>query len=88
MREYSVGSYGIGAYSFSQLFIELPLELFRTILLFLVNYWTFGFKGNFIYLVLIFWILSIASISLATMIGSTSNDVKSAMEKAPAVLVP
>jgi len=88
LREYAAQQYGVIPYFAAKTIVEMPVILVQALLQFLVAYWAIGLKGNFAYIVLINWLLSIASTSLALLVGCGVASVEKAMQFAPLVLLP
>eukprot|EP00299_Pterocystis_sp_00344_P019144 c9525_g1_i1.p1 GENE.c9525_g1_i1~~c9525_g1_i1.p1 ORF type:complete len:599 (+),score=142.03 c9525_g1_i1:29-1825(+) len=88
LREYSTGTYKSVPYFISKILSEMPLAFVQNLLAIIVMYWLVEMQGSFILLVLVMWMLGIASTSVAMLLGSVFNDVKTAMEAAPALFVP
>jgi ABC-type multidrug transport system ATPase subunit len=88
IREKATGTYGTIPYVFAKLLVELPLSFFTALLTLLVCYWTVGFVGSFFYLTIAIWGLMLAATSTSYILGSVVSSPKSAIELAPAVLVP
>ncbi|GMH47425.1 hypothetical protein TrVE_jg4854 [Triparma verrucosa] len=88
LREYSTGTYSILPYIFSKLLFEIPLAFSQTLVQWLVVYWMIGFQGNFFLLLLSSFALGVASASVAVLLGSAVEDVKTASELMPVMFVP
>jgi len=88
LREYSSNTYGAPAYFLSKLMIEAPMAFIQTVVSFLLAYFMIGLRGNFIFIVLAAWGLSMASCSVSVMLGCSVPDVKQIMEAAPMLFVP
>ena len=88
LREYSSGLYGAIPYVLSKTIIEMSLNLFFTIVMLLLTFWSIDFNGNFFMLVVIFWLQSTVGSSLALLLGSVSSNVQSAVQMTPLLLVP
>jgi len=88
LREYVTGTYEMGAYFISKLFVELPLCFLQMIYSYILTYFFIGLRGNYIYFVLTGWILGLTSNSLAMMLGCAVPDVKSVTELSPLLFVP
>eukprot|EP00299_Pterocystis_sp_00344_P019145 c9525_g1_i2.p1 GENE.c9525_g1_i2~~c9525_g1_i2.p1 ORF type:complete len:598 (+),score=129.97 c9525_g1_i2:51-1844(+) len=88
LREYSTGTYKSMAYFISKIVSELPMAFLQNLLLVIITYWLIEFQGNFILLVIIMWMLGVSSTSVAMLLGSVFDDVKTAAEASPALFVP
>eukprot|EP00051_Salpingoeca_urceolata_P021538 m.339302 g.339302 ORF g.339302 m.339302 type:complete len:604 (+) comp19816_c0_seq22:128-1939(+) len=88
LREYATSHYGVIPYFVSKVLLELPLTFITACLVWVVSYWLMELRGNFIYLVLVSWMLGLVASSTALMLGSALPNVKVAMELAPAIFVP
>ena len=64
------------AYLLSKMSAELPLSFLSVMIQFLICYFMFGLRGNFILLVLAAWGLALCSNSAALCIGSFTKNVK------------
>mmetsp|Transcript_9197 Transcript_9197/g.19946 ORF Transcript_9197/g.19946 Transcript_9197/m.19946 type:complete len:355 (+) Transcript_9197:3783-4847(+) len=87
LREYNV-AYSAIPYLVSKMLKELPEYFITSALSMLITYWLIGFNGNFILFVLELWMLSLASVSYAYVLGAAAHDAKQAQQMAPLVLVP
>jgi len=88
LREYAAGQYGVFPYFAAKTVVEMPVILVQALLQFVVSYWVMGLKGEFFYLVAASWLLSVASTSLALLVGCGVSSVEKAMQFAPLVLLP
>jgi len=88
LREFTSNTYNAPAYFLSKLMIEAPLSFLQTLVSFILVYFMIGLKGNFIFIVLSAWGLSMCSCSVSVMLGCTVPDVKQIMELAPLLYVP
>ena len=88
LREYVTGTYGAPAYFLGKLFFELPLTFMQMIVGFIMTYFMCSLQGNFIYMVIIGWMLGCGSSSLAVVLGCLVPDVKDVTELAPLLYVP
>uniref|UniRef100_A0A7S4LQW6 ABC transporter domain-containing protein n=1 Tax=Oxyrrhis marina TaxID=2969 RepID=A0A7S4LQW6_OXYMA len=88
LREHSSGMYGVAPYFVSKMLAELPLHLLVSILTYLIGYWSCGFNGSFIGLVLGTWAISSVAASTALLVGSSVADIKKGLELVPAIFVP
>jgi len=88
VREYAVGTYSSIPYFFSKTVVELVLSFLSSTVTWLVAYWLMGLQGSIIILILSSWILCLVSASIALLLGCIATDVKSALQAAPALLVP
>uniref|UniRef100_A0A7S1Y021 ABC-2 type transporter transmembrane domain-containing protein n=1 Tax=Phaeomonas parva TaxID=124430 RepID=A0A7S1Y021_9STRA len=88
LREYSAGSYSSFAYFISKLAMELPLGLLQMLVSWVVVYWLIAFDGNFLYMLLASWMLSICSASVAVVLGCAVADVKTVSEFLAPIFVP
>lgn len=88
LREYAANQYGVVPYFISKTLVEMPVVLMTQILTFLVTYWWMGLHGNIILLVLVSWLLGIASSSLALLVGCGVASAQKAIQLAPLTLIP
>jgi len=76
------------SYFFSKILVELPLNFVQALVAYLVHYWAIGFGGNFILMVLVNFGLSVASSSVAVLLGCAVTDVKTVTEFLSPIFVP
>ncbi|GMH52876.1 hypothetical protein TrLO_g10234 [Triparma laevis f. longispina] len=88
LREYSTGTYTIIPYLFSKMAVEAPLLFTQSLCQTLCTYFLIGFQGNFGLFVTVFWLLGLASNSVAICAGCVVDDVKKAAELTPLIFVP
>lgn len=88
MREYSTGTYGAFAFFLSKAVFEFPLAFVQVIVQYIIVYFSIGFQGDFILLVLASWATGVASSSLAVILSCLVHDAKQASEMAPLLFVP
>lgn len=88
LREYSTGTYGVLPYFLSKLSTEVVLCFAQNLIQYLLMYFMADFQGNFIYLVLATFGLSMAASSVALCLGCSVNNVKDATELSPLLFVP
>jgi len=88
LREYAANMYGTIPYFIAKTIVELPLAFLTSLETFLISYFIMKFKGNFMYLVIIAWALSITAASTGLFIGCSVANAQSAQELAPLILVP
>ena len=88
LREYSTGTFSALPYLVSKMLVELPLLFAQVLLQAVCTYFLVGFQGPFILIVLVWWLLSLASNSVAIAVGCTVSDVKTAAELTPLLFVP
>jgi ABC-type multidrug transport system permease subunit len=88
MREHSTGTYSTTAYFLSKTLVELPLAFAQCLLQFTLTYWLMGMRGDFLTLVSIGWLLSIATASIGLVVASAVTSATAAAEVSPAVFVP
>jgi ABC-type multidrug transport system permease subunit len=68
--------------------VEVPLVILRSLLIFLVCYWTMGLQGNFFYLSVEIFALQMVANSTALLIGSMLSSVEAVSQAAPLLFVP
>jgi ABC-type multidrug transport system permease subunit len=88
LREYAARQYGVVPYFVSKTLVEMPVILVAAALQFLVSYWLMGLKGNFLWLVVVSWLLAITSSALALIVGCGVASVEKAIQFGPLVLLP
>lgn len=88
LREYAANMYGVIPYFLAKTIVEAPMSFLTSLETFLISYWIMGLQGNFIYLVLVAWALSMAAASTALMVGCSVANAQSAQELAPLMFVP
>jgi hypothetical protein len=66
----------------------VPLVILRSLLIFLVCYWTMGLQGNFFYLAVEVFALQMVANSTALLIGSMLSSVEAVAQAAPLLFVP
>lgn len=88
IREYASGLYRSDSYFMSKSLVELPVLFMQAAIIYLVTYWLVDLQGNWIFLVLSAWLLTLCASSCALLIGCLVPDIKNAMELAPLILVP
>ena len=88
LREYATGTYGAAPYFLSKTLVEIPVSLIQTTLVFLCTYWTLGFTGNFVFLVLYGTLLGMVAASIALVVGAVADSVQAAMQFTPVIFVP
>lgn len=88
LREYATGTYGAAPYFIAKTFVEIPVSICQTMLVFLCAYWTIGFGGNFFLLVLLGALLGMVAASQALVVGAIADSVQSAMQATPVIFLP
>ncbi|EER11746.1 ATP-binding cassette transporter, putative [Perkinsus marinus ATCC 50983] len=88
LREYTSGMYSAIPYVISKSMIELPLALFECFLQIVVFYWIVGLQGDFMFWLLLIWLLHLVSSSLAQLMGATTSTVNRAMQLMPLLFIP
>lgn len=88
LREYASNLYGVVPYFLAKAIVELPVSLLTALESWLIGYWVMNFQGNFFYLVIISWALSLTASSTALFIGCSVTNAQSAQELAPLLFVP
>lgn len=88
LREYAAQQYGVIPYFAAKTIVEMPVIFVQALLQFVVSYWVMGLKGDIFLLVAASWLLSVASTSLALLVGCGVSSVEKAMQFAPLVLLP
>lgn len=88
MREHATGTYKAWPYFFSKLFVEVPMAIAQSAVIFLVTYWLIGFQGNFAYLTLAVALLGLTAASTSLLLASAVSNVQVAIELSPLVFVP
>jgi len=88
IREYSSGQYGVVPYFLSKFVAEIPKTLLLSIVQFLVAYWIMALNGRIYVFVLYSFLLSMASSSLALLIGCIMPSVETAIAVSPLIFVP
>jgi ABC-type multidrug transport system permease subunit len=88
IREYSGGSYSASIYFLCKSLIELPLLLLQSAIGTCILYFMMGFSGIYPLFLLGYYLIGLASASIAVMLTSRVSSVKTAMELAPLVFTP
>mmetsp|Transcript_36921 Transcript_36921/g.83513 ORF Transcript_36921/g.83513 Transcript_36921/m.83513 type:complete len:612 (+) Transcript_36921:50-1885(+) len=88
LREKFAGMYGAGPYMLSKTLVEVVLVVAQTIVVVTIDYPLMSWHGNFFMHVIGFSALGLATSSFGLLMGCAVTDIKTAMELAPAVLVP
>jgi ABC-type multidrug transport system ATPase subunit/ABC-type multidrug transport system permease subunit len=88
LREFATGTYGAAPYFLSKTLVEIPVSLLQTTLVFLCTYWTIGFGGNFLSLVLLGTLLGMVAASMALVVGAVVDSVQAAMQLTPVLFIP
>jgi hypothetical protein len=88
LREYAANMYGTIPYFLAKTCVEIPVAFLTSLESWLVNYWIMGFQGNFFYLVVISWAMTLTASSTALFISCSVANAQSAQELAPLILVP
>eukprot|EP00913_Durusdinium_trenchii_P022782 g21387.t2 len=88
LREYAAHQYGVVPYFISKTLVEMPVVLMSSLLTFAVTYFWMGLHGGFVLLVLVSWLLGIASSSLALLVGCGVASAQKAIQLAPLTLIP
>jgi len=88
LREYAAHQYGVVPYFISKTLVEFPVVLLSQIVTFLVTYWWMGLHGSVLLLVLVSWLLGIASSSIALLVGCGVASAQKAIQLAPLALIP
>jgi len=88
LREYAANMYGVIPYFLAKTIVELPLTLLTALESWLISYWVMELSGNFFYLVVVSWALSLTAASTALFIGCSVTNAQSAQELAPLIFVP
>jgi hypothetical protein len=88
LREYAANQYGVVAYFISKTLVEMPVLVGTQVVTFLVAYWLMGLHGNFILMVLLSWLLGLASASISLIVGCGVASAQKAMQLAPLALIP
>lgn len=88
LREYAANMYGTVPYFAAKTVVELPLALLTSLETWLISYWIMGFSGNFFYLVMVSWLLTLTASSTALFVGCSVANAQSAQELAPLIFVP
>mmetsp|Transcript_21903 Transcript_21903/g.51184 ORF Transcript_21903/g.51184 Transcript_21903/m.51184 type:complete len:621 (-) Transcript_21903:96-1958(-) len=88
LREKFAGMYGAGAYMLSKTMVEVLLVICQSVVVVTINYFLMSWHGNFGMHIVGFTALGLATSSVGLLMGCAVTDIKTAMELAPAVLVP
>jgi len=88
LREYAANMYGTIPYFLAKTIVEIPVGFLTSLENWLISYFIMGFSGNFFYLVVITWGLTITASSTALFIGCSVANAQSAQELAPLIFVP
>ncbi|CAE7034882.1 st [Symbiodinium natans] len=88
LREYAAHQYGVVPYFISKTLVEMPVVMLSQIVTFIVTYWWMGLHGSVLLLVLVSWMLGIASSSLALLVGCGVSSAQKAIQLAPLTLIP
>merc|ERR1719149_466065 len=88
LREYAVGSYSSVSYFISKLMIELPVAFLQVLISWAVSFHMIDLQGNFLYMVMAAFLLSLASTGIAVFLGCCFTDAKTVTEMSPLVFVP
>jgi len=88
LREFAANMYGVVPYFLAKTIVEAPMSLLTALETFLISYWIMDLQGNFFYLVLVAWALSMTAASTALMVGCSVPNAQSAQELAPLIFVP
>merc|ERR1712048_506249 len=88
LREYAANMYGTIPYFLAKTLLEIPLAFLTSLETWLISYFIMGFSGNFLYLVLVSWALTLTASSTALFISCSVANAQSAQELAPLIFVP
>jgi len=88
LREYTSSAYGICGYFFAKFFVEFINIIISYGLGFLVGYFMLGLRGNFIFELLIVYLLDFSLSSIFLCLGAVINDPKEANGLSGLVLMP
>jgi ABC-type multidrug transport system permease subunit len=88
LREHSTGTYSSMAYFIAKALVELPMNLSLNLEAYVLTYFLVGMCGNFFYIALCAWGLSMSSNSVAVLLGSIAGDPKTVTELTPLLFVP
>lgn len=88
IREYSTNHYSVSAYFMSRLCIEGSVTFCQDLVELVITYNLIKIQMNFGYLLLIVYVLSMASTATAVLLGCSVEDPKMAMEFLPILFVP
>ena len=88
LKEYASGLYGVVPYFVSKTLVEMPVLWAQVCLSVCIGYFIMGLQGSYIGLAYSAFLVSIASASIALLIGSIADDARRALELAPIILVP
>merc|ERR1719174_974781 len=85
LREYAANMYGTAPYFLAKTLVEIPVAFLTSLENWLISYWVMGFSGNFLYLVIISWALTLTASSTALFIGCSVANAQSAQELSPLI---
>lgn len=88
LREYAANMYGTIPYFLAKTVVEVPVAFLTALENWLISYWIMGFSGNFFYLVIIGWAMTLTASSTALFVSCSVANAQSAQELAPLILVP
>jgi len=88
LREYAANMYGTIPYFLAKMVVELPVAFLTALENWAISYWIMGLSGNFFYLVIIGWAMTLTASSTALFVSCSVANAQSAQELAPLIFVP
>eukprot|EP00930_Biecheleria_cincta_P037390 TRINITY_DN2565_c0_g2_i2.p1 TRINITY_DN2565_c0_g2~~TRINITY_DN2565_c0_g2_i2.p1 ORF type:complete len:619 (-),score=111.21 TRINITY_DN2565_c0_g2_i2:13-1830(-) len=88
LREYASQMYGVVPYFLSKTVVEIVLLGLQCTIVWLIDYWMMGFRGNFLVHLGGSVLIGLSCSSLGLMLGCSISNVQTAVEVAPLALVP
>mmetsp|Transcript_9863 Transcript_9863/g.24408 ORF Transcript_9863/g.24408 Transcript_9863/m.24408 type:complete len:592 (+) Transcript_9863:152-1927(+) len=88
LREYATATYATAPYFLSKTMVELPQSFTVALIVVFIGYFMMHLQGNFILLVLVYWLSGIAAASSALLLGCAASNAEVAAQASSAVFVP
>ncbi|KAK9721490.1 hypothetical protein K7432_003371 [Basidiobolus ranarum] len=91
LREHGGGYYGLSAYFFSKIIVELPINIIMPIIFSSITYWMIGFQadaGKFFIYVIVNILVALCGAALGILLGSLFKRLQIALAITPAIVLP
>jgi len=88
LKEYASNTYSSFIYFWSKVVVELPLTFVQVFISVIMAYYFMGLHANIVLLILVLWLLAIASCSIAVFLACSVSTAESAIQFAPLIFIP
>jgi ABC-type multidrug transport system ATPase subunit/ABC-type multidrug transport system permease subunit len=88
LREYAANMYGTVPYFLAKTCVEIPVAFLTALENWSISYSIMGFSGNFFYLVIVGWAMTLTASSTALFVSCSVANAQSSQELAPLIFVP